>query len=110
MANVNTAQWSIAPGAHPGADGTQAVPGTGASLKQVRITAGHRAPRHSHPHEQFVMVLAGGGELECEVGQVELRPGTVIRFAPDAWHSAVFTADTVLLEVNLPATPAQMGA
>jgi hypothetical protein len=29
----------------------------------------------------------------------------VIHFAPDDWHSAVFEADTFLLEVNLAATP-----
>ncbi len=90
----------------PGADaGTGVVPGDGASLKRVNIPAGRKADRHSHPHEQFVLVISGAGRLECEAGPVELRPGTVLRFAPGAWHSAEFIADTVLVEVNLAGQP-----
>ena len=81
------------------------LPGIGATLRQVRAPAGHSAPRHSHPFEQFLYVVAGSGTLQRESGPVTLTPGTVIRFAPDDWHSAVFTTDTFLLEVNLAATP-----
>ena len=81
------------------------IAGTGASLKMVSIDAGTVTARHSHPHEQFVQVLSGTGTLECALGTVALRPGTVLHFAPDAWHSAVFETDTVLLEVNLAAAP-----
>ena len=79
--------------------------GTGATLRQVRAQAGHVAPRHSHPFEQFLYVVAGAGKLECESGPVTLAPGVAIHFAPDDWHSAVFASDTFLLEVNLAATP-----
>ena len=81
------------------------LPGTGATLRQVRAQAGHVAPRHSHPFEQFLYVVAGGGKLERDTGTVTLAPGVVIHFAPGDWHSAVFTTDTFLLEVNLAATP-----
>jgi quercetin dioxygenase-like cupin family protein len=67
----------------------------------VDVPAGRRADRHSHDHEQFVLVVSGAGRIECEAGALDLRPGTVIRFAPGAWHSAAFTQDTVLVEVNL---------
>lgn len=97
-ASASVAQWSLAPGEGEGAD---VVPGDGASLKRVNVPAGRKAGRHSHPHEQFVLVVSGAGRLECEAGPVELRPGTVLRFAPGAWHSAEFTVDTVLVEVNL---------
>ena len=79
---------------------------SGATLRQVRAPAGHVAPRHSHPFEQFLYVIAGGGQLERATGTVTLAPGVVLHFAPDDWHSAVFTADTFLLEVNLAAKPA----
>jgi quercetin dioxygenase-like cupin family protein len=79
--------------------------GLGATLRQVRAPAGHVAPRHSHPFEQFLYVVAGSGQLERGSGTVTLAPGVVIRFAPDDWHSAVFETDTFLLEVNLAATP-----
>ncbi|WP_419759205.1 cupin domain-containing protein [Acidisoma sp.] len=79
--------------------------GTGATLRQVRAPAGLVAARHSHPFEQFLYVVAGGGVLERESGRVLLAPGVVIHLATDDWHSAVFETDTFLLEVNLAATP-----
>jgi len=97
MPGASVTQWSLGPGT-----GQEAaiVPGDGASLKRVGVPAGHKASRHSHPHEQFVLIVSGAGEIECEVGTVGLQPGTVLHFAPGAWHSAEFTADTVLIEVN----------
>ncbi len=77
------------------------IAGLGASLKRIQIKAGAVADRHSHPHEQFVIVLEGGGRLECEAGAVVLHPDTVLHFTSGAWHSAVFDTDTVLLEVDL---------
>ena len=101
MSDTSITQWNLAPGVGAG---PEEVPGDGASLKRVNIQAGLKGERHSHPHEQFVLVLSGGGHLECEAGPVELRPGTVLRFAPGAWHRAEFTDDTVLVEVNLAET------
>lgn len=77
------------------------IVGAGASLKQVVVKAGTVAPRHSHDHEQFLLVLEGLARLETESGTVELRPGMVVRFEPEAWHAAEFIRDTVLSEVNL---------
>ncbi len=77
------------------------LPGNGASLRQVFVKAGHVAERHSHPHEQFLRVISGAGRLACEGGTIALLPGTGIHLPTGAWHSAEFTADTVLLEVNL---------
>ena len=79
----------------------QSVAGVGASLKRVELRAGTQGVRHSHPHEQFVLVLAGAGELECESGSLALTPGTVLHFAPNAWHRAAVSEDTVLLEVTV---------
>lgn len=98
MAEASFTQWNLVPGTGQEA---AAVPGEGASLKRVGVPAGQKAGRHSHPHEQFVLVVSGAGQLECEAGTVELQPGTVLHLAPGAWHSAEFTADTVLVEVNL---------
>jgi quercetin dioxygenase-like cupin family protein len=50
------------------------LPGTGATLRQVRAPAGHVAARHSHPFEQFLYVVAGAGVLERETGSVTLAP------------------------------------
>lgn len=99
MTDVYT--WDSVPGHVQGGTDRREIPGDGASLKMLRIPAGTTAARHSHPHEQFVQVLEGTGRLECEAGTIPLAPGTVIRFGPEEWHSAVFETDTVLIEVNL---------
>ena len=95
MDNVASAAWSLTGAA------AAPLPGAGAALRQVQVKAGHIATKHSHPHEQFILILSGAGRLECEAGSIPLHPGTAIRFAPGAWHSAEFTADTVLAEFNL---------
>jgi quercetin dioxygenase-like cupin family protein len=77
------------------------IHGKGADLKRVIVPAGTEAGRHSHPFEQFFYVERGSGLLRCEAGDIPLRPGTVIRFERDAWHSAVFDTETVIIEVNL---------
>lgn len=75
--------------------------GEGASLVMLRVPAGTRAEPHSHPHEQFVQVLSGSGELETEQGARAFGPGSVFHFPAEAWHAARFDADTVLIETNL---------
>jgi quercetin dioxygenase-like cupin family protein len=69
-------------------------------LKRVVVKAGTVADRHAHDFEQFFMVLEGTGVLTCAEGEIALKPGVVIHFEPDAWHSAVFKTETVLVEVN----------
>jgi quercetin dioxygenase-like cupin family protein len=101
MTEAEFTTWPFAPGT--------ALPplvGQGATLRQVQVPAGYVAARHSHAHEQFLLVTSGAGLLQCAAGEVALSPGTVIRLAPEAWHSATFTAPTVLIEVNL-ADPAE---
>lgn len=101
MAEAEFFQWDDVAGEEGGGAVRRLIPGEGASLKRVEIPAGTVAGRHSHPHEQFVLVLSGTGLLSCGAGEVALRPGTVIRFPRDAWHTARFDTATVLVEVNL---------
>ena len=77
------------------------LPGEGATMRHVVVKAGHVATKHHHDHEQFLYVASGHGRLLCEEGSVALEPGTALHLPPGAWHSAEFTADTVLIEVNL---------
>lgn len=76
------------------------IAGKAGDLKRVCVKAGYVAAKHSHEFEQFIMVLEGSGVLTTAEGEVELKPGVVVHFAPQAWHSAVFETDTVLVEVN----------
>ncbi len=99
MSGVSTAQFADW-GSEPAC-----LPGAGAELRQIYVKAGHVAPRHSHDHEQFLLVVSGGGRLTCESGIVALTPGAAIRLQAGAWHSAEFAADTVLVEFNLAPRP-----
>ncbi|CAO3444180.1 cupin domain-containing protein [Azospirillum largimobile] len=101
MPKADVVTWKDLPAQTDGGAERRKFLGAGASLNHVVFKAGTAAPRHSHAHEQFVMVVEGRALLTCEAGPVDLRPGMVIRFDPDAWHSADFVEDTVLVEVNL---------
>lgn len=83
------------------AQGRAELPGAGGTMRQVAVKAGHVATRHHHDFEQFLFVVSGHARLECEAGAIVLEPGTALRLEPGAWHSAEFTADTVLLEMNM---------
>jgi quercetin dioxygenase-like cupin family protein len=77
------------------------IEGAGASLAMIRVAAGLRADRHSHPHEQFVQVISGTGTIETEQGERAFGPGTVFHFPTNTWHAARFDSETVLVETNL---------
>jgi quercetin dioxygenase-like cupin family protein len=76
------------------------ISGQGGDFKRVSVRAGTVAERHEHDFEQFFMVAEGAGVLTCAAGEIALKPGVVIHFEPNEWHSAVFETDTVLYEVN----------
>jgi quercetin dioxygenase-like cupin family protein len=81
--------------------GKRALSGDNITLVMVRVPAGTRAPRHTHPHEQFVQVLSSSGLLETEQGSHPFGPGSVFHFPAETWHAAVFDSETVLIETNL---------
>lgn len=101
MAKTEFFVWNEVPASDSAGVQRREIRGTGASLKQIAIPAGTCADRHSHDFEQFLLVLQGRLTLTTEAGEADLRPGMVVRFDPQAWHSAVFVEDTVLVEVNL---------
>jgi len=92
--------WDEVPRVGDATADKRVISGAAGDLKRVAIKAGTVAARHSHDFEQFFMVLQGTGVLTCADGEIALKPGVVVHFAPDAWHSAVFETDTVLVEVN----------
>ncbi len=102
LPNVAAFNWDSMPAEGDAQVARQSFASDGVCLRRVQVKAGATADRHSHPHEQIVLVLQGAGHLRCEAGTVALRPDTVIHLRSGDWHSAVFETDTVLLEVNLP--------
>lgn len=70
--------WSEVPETvSPSSVGKRVIEGAGVSLVMMRVPAGMRADRHSHPHEQFVQVVASSGRLETEQGERAFASGSV---------------------------------
>jgi quercetin dioxygenase-like cupin family protein len=100
--SAHLVDWDgIAPALQPNGTVKRRIAGAGTELVRMDIPAGCKAPRHSHPHEQFVQVLAGSGTIETEAGRREFQAGSVFHFPPDTWHAAEMATDTVLIETNL---------
>lgn len=95
MPGITAVTWS------PKGPSRSELPGVGGTLRHVSVKAGHIATRHEHAFEQFLYVVSGHARLECEAGAIVLEPGVALRLEAGAWHSAEFTADTVLIEMNL---------
>ena len=88
--------------AWPPADPARAaLPGAGGTLRHILVKAGRVAGKHHHDFEQFLFVVSGTGLLQCENGSIPLAPGTALHLEAGAWHSAEFTTETVLIEMNL---------
>lgn len=61
-------------------------------MRQFEIGPGGWTPRHSHPWEHEVYVLAGGGAVVTPAGEEQaLRPGDVVLVPPAEVHQ--FRAD-----------------
>jgi quercetin dioxygenase-like cupin family protein len=92
--------------------GREVIPGltcwasTGTNLQLVKsqLAPGTAFTPHSHPHEQFLLVL--GGTFECLVNETAIRsgPGGVFHFAPDQPHGGRVVGDqpVVILEAFHP--------
>jgi quercetin dioxygenase-like cupin family protein len=55
----------------------------------VDLDQGAIVPDHSHPHEQWTMVMSGALELTVSGTLHILTPGKVLYIAPDERHSAL---------------------
>lgn len=94
---------AVAPALQP--SGTVKRRIAGAELVRLEAPAGCAAPRHGHPHEQFVQILSGSGFIQTVAGRQAFRAGSVFDFPPDTWHAAEMTADTVLVETTCTPRP-----
>ena len=100
MAGAERFHWDeVAPYGDDKAD-RRLIAGQAGDFKRVQVRAGYFAARHSHAFEQFFMMAEGAGVLWTADGEVALRPGVVIHFAPGVWHEARFDTDSVVYEVN----------
>ena len=69
----------------------------------VTFEPGARTAWHTHPLGQTLIVTAGCGWVQHEGGPVEeIRPGDVIRFAPNEkhWHGATATTGMTHIAIH----------
>ena len=67
-----------------------------------RIDKGATVPEHSHPHEQWTLLLTGSLELTVSGVAHVLRPGQILYIAPHERHSARALKASVVLDVFHP--------
>ena len=56
------------------------------SMRQFEVAPGGFTPRHSHPYEHEVFVLAGNGTVSSGDIEHEIKAGDVIFVTPDEVH------------------------
>ena len=69
----------------------------------VTFEPGARTAWHTHPLGQTLIVISGCGWAQCEGGLVEeIRPGDIIRFAPNEkhWHGASATTGMTHIAIH----------
>jgi quercetin dioxygenase-like cupin family protein len=78
------------------------IVGTKEMLVRWEFRKGAVAARHSHPHEQIVMMIAG--RLRLTVGDVDkvMMPGDIVVIPPDVLHEAMALEDTIVLDIFSP--------
>ncbi len=66
------------------------------AMRQFEVAPGGYTPKHNHPYEHEVYVLAGNGIVMEGDQEHSLTPGTVVYIAPDEVHQFKNTGDQPL--------------
>lgn len=66
------------------------------------VEAGAAAPEHTHPHEQFAIVLQGEFEFVLDGETQTLRPGLMAVIPPHAPHSGRALTPCQLIDIFTP--------
>jgi quercetin dioxygenase-like cupin family protein len=76
--------------------------GEHATVARVVLLRGAVVARHSHPSEQFSMVLSGALEFELPDGKHLVRTGEMLYIPQGVPHAAVALEDTIDIDVFSP--------
>jgi quercetin dioxygenase-like cupin family protein len=78
------------------------IVGTNEMLVRWEFTKGAVAERHSHPHEQIVVMVHG--RLRLIVGETEMIMGSddIVVIPPNTPHEAQALEDTVVIDIFSP--------
>ena len=78
------------------------IVGTKEMLVRWEFRKGAVAARHSHPHEQIVMMVAGSLRLTVGDAHKVMMPGDIVVIPPDVLHEAMALEDTIVLDIFSP--------
>lgn len=72
--------------------------GVHGTVLHFTLSNGTTTPGHSHPHEQYTVVISG--RLQYVLGEESqvLQAGDVVHVPSDVWHEATALEDAVVLE------------
>ena len=69
------------------------------TVARIVLKKGAVVPRHTHPSEQFSLILEGALEFEFPDGKQLVRTGEMIYIPPHVPHQAVALEDTLDLDI-----------
>jgi unsaturated pyranuronate lyase len=69
------------------------------TVARIMLKKGAVVPRHTHPSEQFSLILSGALEFTFDDGKQIVRSGQMIYIPPHVPHQAVALEDTEDLDV-----------
>jgi quercetin dioxygenase-like cupin family protein len=78
------------------------IVGTREMLVRWEFRKGALAARHSHPHEQIVVMIEGKLQLTVGNASTTMVPGDIVVIPPDVPHEAQALEDTVVLDIFSP--------
>ena len=78
------------------------IAGSKEMLVRWELTRGAVVARHSHPHEQIVVMV--DGKLRLVVGETEMiiKPDDIVVILPNTPHEAYALEDTVVIDIFSP--------
>jgi quercetin dioxygenase-like cupin family protein len=78
------------------------IVGTNEMLVRWEFRKGAVAARHSHPHEQIVMMIEGKLRLTVGDDNTIMAPGDIVVIPPGVPHEAQALEDTLVLDIFSP--------
>lgn len=80
----------------------QIISGEDATLARISLARGAVVPRHSHPSEQFSLVLSGALKFVLDDGEVVVRADEMIVIPPNVPHAAEALEEVVDIDFFAP--------
>src|SRR5262245_25749184 len=80
----------------------QMIAGSKEMLVRWELSRGAVVARHSHPHEQIVVMMHGKLRLVVEEAETIMKRDDIVVIPPNAPHEAYALEDTVVIDIFSP--------